>query len=543
MGNIHNDFSGWAHNVVQAQAVHFHFHVRPANVEGKAPIGFAPPCSNLPPRNRNFVGRRHYLDQLYGRLNQGQASIVVIRGLGGTGKSELALEFAHANSAASTYKITWWVRADSHISIVEDLASLALELGMPPQQDMEKMAKEALKSLGKRSDWLLIYDNANSSKDIAPALPGSNGHVLATSRKRDWSRIATCIDLTSFKRTESVALINSRTSRNENEAADALAHELEDLPLAIAQAASYIDIRDISVSRYRELYNAGKIEMLDRGLESHEYPKSVATTWLLHIDDLAMAHPEALDLLRLCAFFAPERIPISLILSNTALLPDRLSDAAISQIDQEDLISHLTQIHLFTSIDSHNVKVHRLVQAVTRHELEYSESIRWTFYAASMLHLLLTDQVDKLSSEWRQLAVHAEAVASYIEEHFNYDSRTVSLIRFLALMLKFPPLAKSLTELEERSHDWQGEAAAQFRSYALDSAETTLRMLDVKESRPLAFLIIAQLHEAVGEHSKYRRSLERALEIAEDNLGADHLLATGIRELIARDDAGLNGAG
>jgi hypothetical protein len=110
-----------------------------------------------------------------------------------------------------------------------------------------------------------------------------------------------------FTRAESVAYLRRRTRRAEPKAADALADELGDLPLALAQAAAYLETHgglsiDGFLQRYQDRTSAGRL--LAAGMEG--YPHSVATTWLIHFQELASS-PAALQLLRLCAHLDPDR--------------------------------------------------------------------------------------------------------------------------------------------------------------------------------------------------------------------------------------------
>src|SRR5262249_39619519 len=152
---------------------------------------------------------------------------------------------------------------------------------------------DVLSALGSRQDWLVVYDNAQSPRDLASMLPAGSGHVLITSRNRAWSGIATQLDLEVFDRAESVTLLRDRTGHEEPEAARELAAELGDLPLALAQAAAYIDTRATTISGYLTLYRDSSIarRLRAEGLESEEYPESVARTWLLHFDQLSRERP------------------------------------------------------------------------------------------------------------------------------------------------------------------------------------------------------------------------------------------------------------
>ena len=109
-----------------------------------------------------------------------------------------------------------------------------------------------------------------------------------------------------------MAFLRKRSGREEPEAAAELAEELGDLPLALAQAAAYIDARAVTISGYLALYRDPVLarRLRDEGLESGEYPASVARTWLLSFGQLAGDRPAAVELLRLCAFLDPDDIDL-----------------------------------------------------------------------------------------------------------------------------------------------------------------------------------------------------------------------------------------
>lgn len=79
----------------------------------------------LPLRSPNFTGRTEALEDLGKRLAAGPVAVVALRGLGGIGKSRLALEYAHLEHQSGRYQLAGWVRADSEVTIAEDLAALA----------------------------------------------------------------------------------------------------------------------------------------------------------------------------------------------------------------------------------------------------------------------------------------------------------------------------------------------------------------------------------------------------------------------------------
>jgi hypothetical protein len=204
--------------------------------------GSLPSISNLPHRrNPNFTGRTHLLADLRTRLMSESAAgrCQAITGLGGIGKTQLALEYAYRHAA--DYGVIWWVRADEPTTLSTDYAALAVALGVPEKDaaDQLVLVRGARRWLAQNVDWLIVFDNVRESTELRDYLPPSGaGHVLATSRNPNWRDVAQTLPVSVLSRTESAALLVRRTAQNDETAAAALAEVLGDLPLAWEQAAS-----------------------------------------------------------------------------------------------------------------------------------------------------------------------------------------------------------------------------------------------------------------------------------------------------------------
>jgi hypothetical protein len=206
--------------------------------------GQGPAVSNLPARNRNFSGREELLEQLHASLQAESAAAVVstgaLHGLGGVGKTELTLEFAHRS--VSDYDIVWWIGAEQPTSVTADLAGLAEELGIARAADQAEMVRRLFGELRGRERWLLVYDNAEGLEELAGLLPpGGGGRVLVTSRYGAWGRLGRALRLDVLARSEAVAFLAKRTGADDQAALDGLAELLGDLPLALEEAAAYLE--------------------------------------------------------------------------------------------------------------------------------------------------------------------------------------------------------------------------------------------------------------------------------------------------------------
>ena len=128
------------------------------------------------------------------------------------------------------------------------------------------------------------------------------------------------------------------TQQSDEEAAGAIAQTLGDLPLALAQAAAYIDATGLSLSAYVQRLQTHLEAFLGRGAGSPEYPETVATTWTMAFAALQEAQPAALSLLKLSAFFAPEDIREALVRVAVSALPESLRAVVTDDLQWDDAL-------------------------------------------------------------------------------------------------------------------------------------------------------------------------------------------------------------
>lgn len=179
--------------------------------------GSLPKVWNVPHlRNPNFTGREELLQELRSALTSGRAAAIVpIAGLGGVGKTQLALEYAYLHTA--DYEIVWWVRAEDPSTLIGDYARLATQLGLPEKDlaDQQVIAAAVCSWLGHHPDWLLILDNVRNAVDCRDQLPmGGTGHVLITSRDPNWGNVAKALQLRVLPRMEAVEFLQKRCGMN-----------------------------------------------------------------------------------------------------------------------------------------------------------------------------------------------------------------------------------------------------------------------------------------------------------------------------------------
>lgn len=336
----------------------------------------------VPPRNKNFTGRTDLLARLHDGLG-GRVTAVLphaLHGLGGVGKTQMAVEYAHRYQ--SDYDLVWWIPADQAVLVRSSLASLAPHLGLPSAsvsgvEDAANAVLEALRRGEPYTNWLLIFDNADEPEQLTDILPQGPGHVLITSRNHRWAGVVDALPIDVFTRKESVEFLIRRVPRGISpEDADRLAEELGDLPLALEQAGALHTETGISVSEYLRLLTERTSQLLSQGRPS-EYPASMTAAWALSVASLEEKLPEALDLLRYCAFFGPEPIPRDAFSKVVPGLSPQLSALIADPIRLGRAIGELGRFALARlDIPARTLQVHRLIQALVRDELPEAEQER-----------------------------------------------------------------------------------------------------------------------------------------------------------------------
>jgi len=335
-----------------------------AAVEGRSQALEPPPRSfiGVPPRIASFTGRADKLDQLDAILMQDkpaavtQASVghAAVHGMGGVGKTSLAIEYAHR--FRGLYAGVCWCPSETRTGLLSALADLAVTLGVATAEDtdVEKVAKAALRRLAEqRATWLLIYDNVPAPDHIADLLPSAGARVLITSRFSDWSEFAKEVTLDVLPLGEAVALLQERTKRNDAAGAQTLAETLGRLPLALDHAGAYCKRTQVHFADYAEKASS-LINAAPRGVG---YPRSVAATFDLAISQAVSQCAATEALMAFLAQCAPERIPILLVEGAIDDKSEQLQ--ALAALAEVSLVKH----DRFED-GMQAVTVHRLVQQV-----------------------------------------------------------------------------------------------------------------------------------------------------------------------------------
>jgi hypothetical protein len=464
--------------------------------------------TNLPARNRGFIGRADLLERLQRELRarSGAAATqaMAIHGLGGVGKTQLVLEYAHWHAAE--YELIWWIPAQRTTTAVAALARLARQLGLQDQADQDEMVAELFDELRRRDRWLLIYDDADTPEQLEPLLPpGGDGHVLVTSRNPGWGRVADSLLLDVLRREESVALLGRRTGIRDAAGAATLAEFLGDLPLALEEAAAYIDETKVGLSDYLRLARERTVELFRLEGPAADQQR-VATAWSMSLDHVRSQAPAAAALLDLCAFLAPDDIPRELPCRDLDRLPSPLAQAARDPLAYNEALRALGRYSLAT-VTPTALGVHLLVQVVVRARLGPEGERRWGEVAVGLLHKSFPDRSWEVAA-WptcQRLLPHVLAAAEHTErlrvggEHSGWLlDRASAYLRARGQPGQARPIAERAVTVTLATFGPDDRAMADRH----DALSRVLRDL--------------------GDLPGARAELERALTIVEAALGPDH---------------------
>jgi TIR domain/Tetratricopeptide repeat/NB-ARC domain len=502
--------------------------------------GSVPRVWNIPARNPVFTGRDQMLVTLRDVLTRGDRAVVqALHGMGGVGKTQLAAEYAWR--FAGTYELAWWVDAEQAGLIGDQFAALGADLGcVEPGAPVGAVRAAVLGELRDRGRWLLVFDNAQASEDVAGWLPGG-GHVLITSRQHRWAGLAAPIEVDVLAQDESIALLTGRVSGLTEGGAAGLASELGDLPLALAQAAEYLAETGMDAAEYLRLLRTRAREILNKG-RPLTYPMSLAAATGLAADHLARDDPAAAELAGLCAFLAPEPVPVDLFTGAAAELPTALAARAADPIAWRETLTQVSR-HALARLDHRGLQMHRLTQAILRDRFtaeqgaatrERAEAIlaasnprdpanpaTWPRWAQLMPHLLAADVAGTTNGRLRWLACSACAyllrrgdtrssygLATNLYPHWRErlgdDEETVleiahQLARTLQMLGHYAEARGLEQDVVARARQVLGENNGSTLVYA-DSLAGSLRALgDARAARDLVQDIVDRRRRLLGE--------------------------------------------
>jgi hypothetical protein len=322
---------------------------------------------SIPARNAAFAGREALLSAVRRALAAGEpVAVQALHGRSGVGKTQIAIEYAHRHAA--DYDVVWWLNAENAALLGEQFAALAEELGCAARgAPLDVVQRAVLSELHQLPRWLLVFDNAEEPAEVREWLPGGAGHVLITSRASGWEELAICLEVDVLARADSVTILQRRVSVLSDRDADKLAAALGDIALAVAQAASYLAETKMRAVDYVALLKNRAAELLDEG-KPPTYPDTLAAVTQLAFDRLRAEDEQAAGLAGICAFLAPEPVPVEWFVTAAEQLPGPMASRLADPLTRSRLLARITRSSL-VRLDPDGLLMHRLTQAILRGHL------------------------------------------------------------------------------------------------------------------------------------------------------------------------------
>jgi tetratricopeptide (TPR) repeat protein len=505
--------------------------------------GSLPAIWNIPSsRNPFFTGREDLLTQLHTHLQTTQTATVsqpqAISGLGGIGKTQLAIEYAYLYR--HEYQAVLWASADTTETLNSAYSEIARLLNLPQKDAQEQdVLVQAVKDwLSMHQGWLLILDNADEPTVLVPFLPPHvGGQLLVTTRASDLSTLGRgfghVFTVKTFGEEVSALFLLYRAGllpvdETLDQAEASIRHlaldisrELGGLPLALDQAGAYLSTTGSRLDDYLRLFQQRHAQFLKerRGME---HPEPVATTWDISFKSVERQNPASADLLRLCAFLAPDAIPETIFTEGAQELGPILAPVADDAYLLNQAIECLRAYSLVTrDPQDRTLTVHRLVQAVLRDTLPTRQRKHWFPWFHQREGL-------KNQKQWMQCAVHAvEAACPEPEfahwstfEHFLPHVFTCAtwieqmpIVTFSAGLL----LNRTGQYLNDRGRYREAEPLYQ-RALSISEQVQGASHPDTASS----LNNLAGLYWNQGRYAEAEPLLRRALAINEQKLGANH---------------------
>ncbi|KAI1439327.1 P-loop containing nucleoside triphosphate hydrolase protein, partial [Annulohypoxylon stygium] len=377
-------------------------------------------------RNENFVGRESILQQLLEQIppttKKDDCQRTVLEGLGGIGKTQIALEAAYRVRDKHPDCSVFWVPAVDATSFENAYRDIARQLGVKgiedDQADVRMLVKAAL-SHDSAGSWLMIADNADDMKLVTSLfeyLPSNRkGSILFTTRNHS---VVSSLDISpkglmnirQMSREESFEMLKKYVKQESQwhdiKSTTELLDLLTDLPLAIRQASAYMSKNGIPTTRYLRYCRSSDKDMVellsedfqDRGrYDASKNP--VAMTWLISFEHISQSRPLAAQYLRFICFLAEKDIPISLLLPEGS---EREIDKAIGTLKGYAFIMERNEPDSFD--------IHRLVRLVMRNWLQTNGE--WQEWAIKVFQRL-TDKYPFPKHEnraiWTRYLPHGQA--------------------------------------------------------------------------------------------------------------------------------------
>jgi tetratricopeptide (TPR) repeat protein len=383
-------------------------------------------------RNGYFTGREKTLADLQGALINNEAThpIQVIAGLGGVGKTEIALEFCYRN--LSRFHTVWWMPAEDTPGLDAAYKKLGDSKGIlsGDEKDADEIRETVRGWLENNPGYLLVYDNVENAKAVSPYLPREiPGSIIVTSRDL---KIAAgleqehgTVNIDVFDTQDAAQFLVKRARKAESSGAEELAERLGRLSLALEHAAAYILANNSGFTDYLALLEESGLEVFNANEDKNRrYMRTVNSTWRISIAKIKNQSAE--QMLYLCSYLASENIIETFF--KPGVMPSPLKEDMQNALKKNAIIRELTRYSLISAqiaseddLFDEYYSMHRLLQETIRNSLEGN-----TQYIDALFNLFGRLVIYKHGNDYARemfdfYLPHSSAVADHVVALFIND--------------------------------------------------------------------------------------------------------------------------
>lgn len=456
--------------------------------------------TNVPVVNR-FIGRTAELDHMWGMLRPNAAElrkVVVLHGMGGIGKTQLAIHFARLHKDAFT--ALFWVNGEDENTLISSLAGITPRLrgqseklgaayGTKTKEELRQAAQQVLTWLSQEQNcnWLLIYDNVDQysphsgdedqkgAYDISEYFPSADqGSIILTTRLQQLTELGTfSYPLKQLPFSDGLELLRNHaghdtqafTSSTIDAGIHDLARRLDGLPLAIVLAGSFIRRTGMSYRKYLDHYNQAWCDLQAAAPRHRGYSNgNMLTVWKISYNEIKERSPWAARLLYLFSFFFHGDIWYELVQNGLMCRdpPRWFSEVVSTEIQFSKAIEVLLDLSLIQQqLDTGGYSLHPVVQDWCKHELpkididlEETQETNWTIVAVATGYSVpsLSEKKDFWILQ-RRLLPHANRICESLKNELGLpqDRELLSALHSLGRLFWFQGRLKEAEEMYERA--------------------------------------------------------------------------------------------
>jgi tetratricopeptide (TPR) repeat protein len=356
-----------------------------------------------------FTDRDEILSTIVSSFSAAQASqpiVLALKGLGGMGKTEVALAYSYLH--ASAYQVILWLDASSRDHLSMDVRAQADKLSLPEEErtDESRLFDAFKRWLQEHENWLLVLDQIDDMTLVNLVVPlQGRGHVLLTTRMQATGAHVSPISIEQMASKESITFFLHRAGLLPKEAAlvqaapaavqdaNTLVQEMDGLPLALDQAGAYLQETGCGLATYLTLYRRQRTALLgQRGRFADSHPDSVMITFRLTFEQVTQKRAENLDLLRLLAFLYPDSIPDQLLLQGAPELNGPLQALGAQPLVFYQALADLLNFSLVhRRTDTGTLRINRIVQAILIDDLPAEQRYQWAEQVVRMVNCVFPE--------------------------------------------------------------------------------------------------------------------------------------------------------